>query len=83
MAAPKNWGYSRDESFGDEMLVSWTDGDLTEILAKEVVERLLRHPEERQRVAEWARAAHASTRFRGKNWIEDPPRAVVEACKAL
>jgi hypothetical protein len=83
MAAPKNWGYTRDSSFGDEMLVSWTDGDLTEILTKEVVERLLRRPDERQRVASWARVAHRSTIFKGKDWIVDPPAAAVQACKAL
>jgi hypothetical protein len=83
MAAPKNWGYTRDSSFCDEMLVSWTDGDLTEALTREVVERLLCHGDERQRAADWAGAAQRSTLFKGKDWIVDPPAAVVQACKAL
>jgi len=83
MAAPKQWGYTRDSSFGDEILVSFTDGDLTEILAKEVVERLLHHSEERKRLADWARAAHRSSSTKGKDWILEAPAPVVEACKAL
>jgi len=83
MAAPKTWGYSREQAFGDEMLVSWADGDLTAILTKEVVERLLHRREERERVAAWARAAQRSSHTRGKDWIQNPPKPLVEACKSL
>ena len=83
MAAPKQWGYTRDDSFGPEMLVSWTDGDLIEILQKEIVERLLTVPEERTRVARWARAAHDTTKFKGKDWIAEPSDSLVESCKAV
>jgi len=56
MAAPKRWGYTRDQDFSDELLVSWTDGDLTANVAKEVDERLLGRPESRREVAAFARA---------------------------
>lgn len=83
MAAPKRWGYSRDQQFGPEMLVAWSDGDLTEILVGELVERLLRHPEERANVAAWARAAHDSSVPKGKDWIDAPRTALVDRCKEL
>lgn len=57
MAAPKDWGYTRDQSIPDEILVSWADGDLTAQVAKEVEECLLTEREERVRAAAFARAA--------------------------
>ena len=83
MAAPKEWGYTRDKSFGAEILVAWTDGDLIQILGKEVTERLLSSRRERERLARWARAAHDTTRFRKKDWIVEPDEDLVTECKRL
>lgn len=83
MAAPKKWGYTRDQAIGDEMLVSWTDGDLTEILVKEIEERLLAQGEERARVAAWARAAHATSTTSGKDWIAEPREALLGRCREV
>ena len=83
MAAPKRWGYTRDQEIGPEMLVAWSDGDLTEILVTEINERLLRHVEERENVAAWARAAHDSSVPRGKDWIEAPRAALRARCKEI
>ena len=57
MAAPKKWGYTRDQSIPDELLVAWADGDLVKILDKELVERLLTRPDERRELAAFTRAA--------------------------
>jgi len=57
MAAPKDWGYTRDQSVPDEILVSWADGDLTAEVAKEVEECLLGDRDERRRVGAFSRAA--------------------------
>lgn len=57
MAAPKDWGYTREQAIPDEILVSWADGDLTAEVAKEVDECLLMDREERIQVAAFARAA--------------------------
>lgn len=83
MAAPKKWGYTRDQEFGPEMLVSFTDGDLTEILVKEVVERLLTHHDERRHLAAWARAAADTTEFEGKDWIVSPRDGLLEQCRRV
>lgn len=83
MAAPKRWGYTRDQQIGPEMLVAWSDGDLTEILVTEIRERLLRHREERTNVAAWARAAYDSSVPRGKDWIESPRPALLARCKEI
>jgi hypothetical protein len=71
MAAPKDWGYTRDQAIPDEVLVSWADGDLTAQVAKEVDECLLGDREERIQVAAFARAAADTvgeeiTRWNGK-----------------
>lgn len=83
MAAPKQWGYTRDKSIGDEMLVAWSDGDLIEAVVFEVNEHLLRHRESRRGVAAWARAAFDTTIPVGKDWLEDPRGALVERCKGM
>lgn len=84
MAAPKNWGYTRDKEIGDEMLVSWSDGDLIEAVVFEVNEHLLRHPEARREVAAWARAAFDTTiPARDKDWIDEPRAALIERCQAM
>ena len=83
MAAPKRWGYTRDQEIGHEMLVAWSDGDLIEILVSEVNERLLRHRDERARVAAWARAAHDTSIPKGKDWIEAPRSGLIEQCKEM
>ena len=83
MAAPKKWGYTREQAFGPEMLVAWSDGDLTEILVKEVVERLLASDEERRVVASWARAAQDSSEFKGKDWIAEPREGLLEQCRRV
>lgn len=83
MAAPKTWGYTRDQEFGNEMLVSWCDGDLTAMLAKEIDERLLANADARREVASWARAAHDATLFDGKDWLQDVREGLVNQCKAV
>lgn len=81
MAAPKKWGYTRAQEFGPEMLVAWTDGDLTEILVREVEERLLARDDERAAVAAWARAAADSAQVEGKDWLADVRGRLLEQCK--
>lgn len=83
MAAPKKWGYTREQAFGPEMLVAWSDGDLTEMLVKEVVERLLASTEERRGVASWARAAQDSSEVEGKDWIAEPRDGLLEQCRRV
>lgn len=83
MAAPKKWGYSREQAFGPEMLVAWTDGDLTEMLVKEVEERLLASAEERRAVAAWARAAADSSEVEGKDWIAEARDGLLEQCRLV
>ena len=61
MAAPKTWGYTRDQAIANELLVSWADGDLTADVAKEVDERLLANREDRDMLADFARAAEDTT----------------------
>lgn len=82
MAAPKKWGYTRDQAFGPEMLVAWTDGDLTEILVREIEERLLTHAEERAAVAAWARAAADTATVEGKDWMVDVRDGLLEKCRS-
>ncbi len=81
MAAPKHWGYTRDQAFGDEMLVAWADGDLTEILVKEVEERMLRHGEDRRAVAAFARASFDASVPVGRDWIEDVEGGLLAICR--
>ncbi|RKZ12559.1 hypothetical protein DRQ32_03420 [bacterium] len=83
MAAPKKWGYTREQAFGPEMLVAWTDGDLTEILVKEVEERLLALADERAAVAAWARAAQDSAGFEGKDWMMDVREGLMDQCRRV
>jgi hypothetical protein len=83
MAAPKKWGYTREQAFGPEMLVAWSDGDLTEMLVKEVEERLLASADERCEVAAWARAAADSSEFEGKDWIAEPREGLLEQCRRV
>lgn len=84
MAAPKNWGYTRDKDIGDEMLVAWSDGDLIEAVVFEVNEHLLRHGESRREVAAWARAAYDTSIPAGKkDWLDEPRVSLVEQCKAM
>lgn len=85
MAAPKQWGYTREHPITDELLVSWTDGDLTEILVKELEERLLADPAERAMVAAFARAGYeASVGPKGKrDWIADVPDGLMKAAKTI
>ena len=83
MAAPKKWGYTRDKEFGPEMLVAWTDGDLTSMLVKEVEERTLARADVRREVAAWARAAYDSSEFDGKDWIVSPRDGLLEQCRRV
>jgi hypothetical protein len=85
MAAPKHWGYTREKPFTDELLVSWADGDLTKMLDKEMVERLLTHARERAVVAAYARACEDTvTPPEGeRDWIVVPHRGLVEYCRDL
>ena len=83
MAAPKKWGYTRDKEFGPEMLVAWTDGDLTSMLVKEVEERALALADVRRDVAAWARAAYDSSEFEGKDWIVAPRDGLLEQCRRV
>ena len=83
MAAPKKWGYTRDQEFGPEMLVAWTDGDLTSILVREVEERVLTMPDVRRDIAGWARAAADTTVVEGKDWIVSPRDGLLEQCRRV
>ena len=83
MAAPKKWGYTRADAFGPEMLVAFTDGDLTEILVKEVVERCLALPDERRDLAAWARACEDTTVAEGKDWMATPRDGLLEQCRRV
>lgn len=83
MAAPKTWGYTREQAFGPEMLVAWSDGDLTQMLVKEIVERLLASAEERREVAAWARAAQDSSGIEGKDWMAEPRDGLLEQCRLV
>lgn len=80
MAAPKKWGYTRDQQIPDEILVSWSDGDLTEAVVFEVVEHLLGDQDSRREVAAWARAAHDSSIPVGKDWIADVRQGLMDRC---
>lgn len=83
MAAPKKWGYTRDQEFGPEMLVAYTDGDLTEILVREVVERCLKVPAARRELAAWARAAQDTAVVDGKDWMATPRDGLLEQCRRV
>jgi hypothetical protein len=83
MAAPKKWGFTRDQAIGEEMLVAWADGDLTEILVVEVEERLLANASERRNVAAWARASYDSSVPKGKDWIASPRGGFLENCREI
>jgi hypothetical protein len=83
MAAPKKWGYTREQAFGPEMLVAWSDGDLTEMLVKEIEERLLASAGERRDVAAWARAAQDSSVVEGKDWIAETRAGLLEQCRLV
>ena len=65
------------------MLVAWTDGDLTDILVREVVERTLARAEVRREVAAWARAAQDTTEYEGKDWIASPREGLLEQCRRV
>jgi hypothetical protein len=73
MAAPKDWGYTRDQAIPDEILVSWADGDLTAQVAHEVDECLLGDREERIEVAAFARAAADTVGEEITTWHEKRP----------
>lgn len=85
MAAPKKWGYTRDQPIPDELLVAWADGDLIKILDKEIVERLLTHADERAELAAFARAAQDTVdpADKGPNRIARPRAGVVQRCQRL
>ena len=83
MAAPKKWGSTREQEFGPEMLVAWTDGDLTEILVREVEERVLSSADVRRDVAAWARAAADSAVVDGKDWMASPRDGLLEQCRRV
>ena len=83
MAAPKKWGYTRDQEFGPEMLVAWTDGDLTQILVREVEERVLANAETRRDVAAWARASADTAVVEGKDWMASPRDGLLEQCRRV
>lgn len=83
MAAPKKWGYTRDQAIGAEMLVAWADGDLTETLVVEVEERQLANAEERRNVAAFARASYDSSVPKGKDWIKAPREGLLESCREI
>jgi hypothetical protein len=81
MVAPKRWGYTRDNDITDEILVSWCDGDLTAVVAKEIDERLLRDRKERALLARYARACELSTHVTGKrDFLDAPRKGLVERC---
>lgn len=83
MAAPKLWGYTRQKPITDELLVSWADGDLTAVVAKEVEEHMLDDAAARADLAAFARAAE-DTRREGKrddgNRLLQPRQALVDTC---
>jgi hypothetical protein len=84
MAAPKHWGYTRDQPIGDELLVSWADGDLTAGVGKELEERLLADAEERAMVAAYARDCARSAEASGRRDRLIAPRgALLEQCERL
>jgi hypothetical protein len=86
MAAPKHWGYTRQKPFTDELLVSWADGDVTEMLAKEMVERMLRHRQDRQTVAAYARACtDTATPHRDgeRDWLIAPRPGLTALCREM
>ena len=80
MAAPKKWGYTRDKDIPDEILVSWSDGDLTEAVVFEVVEHLLGDQDSRRDVAAWARTAHDTSIPVGKDWIAEVRSGLMDRC---
>ena len=65
------------------MLVAWSDGDLTEILVKEIVGRLLASTGERSQVAAWARAAQDSSEIEGKDWMAEARDGLLEQCRLV
>jgi hypothetical protein len=83
MAAPKRWGYTREKPVGDELLVSWSDGDLTEILVVEVEERALADRSQREELAAWARAAYDSGLSPDRDWIVEPRKGLLESCRNM
>ena len=83
MASPKKWGYTREQEFGPEMLVAWTDGDLTQILVKEVEERVLSSGDVRRDVAAWARASADTAVVEGKDWMASPRDGLLEQCRRV
>jgi len=84
VAAPKRWGYTRDQAVQDEILASWADGDLTAIVAKELEERLLANAEDRSLAASFARDAERSRDASGqRDALLSPRPGVLERCRAL
>lgn len=84
MVAPKHWGYTRDQAIGDELLVSWADGDLTAIVGKELEERLLSSPTDRERVAVYARdCARTAAGSDVSDMLVEPREALLERCERL
>lgn len=81
MAAPKQWGYTRDKQIGDEILVSWCDGDLTAAVAREVDHRLLSNGDERASLARHARVCQQSMKVVGRrDFLEAPRKGLMERC---
>ena len=86
MAAPKEWGYTREKPFNDELLVSWADHDVIKMLAKEMEERMLGHFEDRRAVAAYARACEDTVQPHHqdeRDWIVEPRPGLVDFCKQL
>lgn len=84
MAAPKHWGYTRDQAVEDELVVSWADGDLTANVAKELEERLLSSQQDRASVAVFARDAARTTEAHGaREALLEPRAALIERCQEL
>ena len=84
MAAPKKWGYTRQQPIGDELLVSWVDGDLTHTVAREISLRLLGNQEDRGVFAAFARASEASAEpGDSRNRIQEPRQGLLDRCIAM
>ena len=84
MAAPKNWGYTREQAIGDELVVAWADGDINKAVAKEIDERLLTHQGSRADFAAYARAIEMTvTPHEGRDRILEPRDGLLQRCLLL
>jgi len=84
MAAPKNWGFTRDQPIRDEILVSWLDGDLTRAVGRELEQRLLANESERRQAAGFARACNSTaTATDGNARIQSPRQGLIDRCVSL